>query len=120
MGNDFSNNTPIYLQIADSIKVKIISGEYPPGERLPSVRDLAVALKANPNTVQRALGELESEGLIFTERTNGKFITDNAALINSCKSEYAQSLALQYLNSMKKIGFDKNRALDKLKDTGGN
>ena len=120
MGFDFNNNTPIYFQIAEILKIKIISGELAPGERLPSVRDLSVDLKANPNTVQRALGDLESEGLIFTERTNGKFITGDTALIDGYKSKYADSLARQYMESMQKIGFDKNGAIERLQNTGGN
>lgn len=117
MGFDFDNNTPIYLQISNMLKIKIISGEYMPGQRLPSVRDLALSLKANPNTVQRALGELENDGLIFTERTNGKFVTENISHIARHKTKYADSLAQEYLRNMQKIGFDKIQALGLL---GGN
>ena len=77
----FDNNIPIYIQIVEKLKIQIISGEYAPGERLLSVRDLATSLKVNPNTLQRALQELEDAGLIFTERTNGKFVTSDKALI---------------------------------------
>ena len=120
MGFDFDNNMPIYLQISDILKVKIISGEYMPGQRLPSVRDLALALKANPNTVQRALANLENDGLIFTERTNGKFVTENIADIAEQKNKYADSLAREYLSNMKKIGFDEQYARHHLENTGGN
>lgn len=120
MGFDFDNNIPIYLQIAKILKIKIISGDISPGERLPSVRDLAVELKANPNTVQRALADLENEKLIFTERTNGKFVTDNKALILKHKTAYASSLTEEYLNSMNKIGFSKEDAVNYIKSMGGN
>ena len=102
------------------LKIEIISGEIVPGERLLSVRDLAIKLKANPNTVQRALGELESEGLIFTERTNGKYVTNDTALILNCKSDYAQCLAKTYLDNMAKIGFSKTEATNQIKNFGGN
>lgn len=115
MAFDFDNNMPIYLQISKMIEVQIISGELSPGERLPSVRDLALTLKANPNTVQRALADLESDGLIFTERTNGKFITEDTALITAHKTKYADSLAREYLESMAKIGFDNKQAKEYLK-----
>ncbi|MBO4693202.1 MAG: GntR family transcriptional regulator [Clostridia bacterium] len=112
MGFDFNNNTPIYIQIAELIKVKIVSGNYQPGERLPSVRDLAVELKANPNTVQRALSDLENTGLILTERTNGKFVTTDVAEIQNQKALYARMLAEDYLNRMDLVGFNKVEAAE--------
>lgn len=115
MAFDFSANTPIYYQIAQLIEIGIISGEYSPGERLPSVRDLALKLKVNPNTVQRSLTDLEDEGLIFTERTNGKFVTTDSSLINSRREKYASALAREYLESMRKIGFDSTDAIKHLK-----
>ena len=116
MGFSFDNNTPIYIQIAKIIEIKIISGEYKPGERLPSVRDMALALKANPNTVQRAFGDLEEASLIYTERTNGKFVTTNAALIKNHKAKYAKMLARDYLEQINKIGLDKSDAAELLND----
>ena len=106
----FDNNVPIYMQISKIIEIRIISGKYSPGERLPSVRDLAFILKANPNTVQRALVDLESTGLIYTERTNGKFVTTNSTLINNHKLQYAKTLAKDYLNDMETIGFNGDEA----------
>lgn len=119
MEYSFNNTTPIYSQISQILKIKIISGEYQPGERLPSVRDLAFMLKANPNTVQRALAELETDGLIYTERTNGKFVTDNVSLILKYKSEYANSLTRGYFESMQKIGFNKADVINHLKNAEG-
>ena len=114
---EFYNNVPIYMQIAKAIKVKIISGEYEPGERLKSVRDLSVALKANPNTVQRALADLEAQKLIYTERTNGKFVTTNTARIQSQKAKYAEALARDYLNQINKIGLSGREAVELIKNT---
>ena len=120
MGFDFDNNMPIYMQIARIIEVKIISGEYTPGERLPSVRELAFSLKANPNTVQRALGDLENAKLIYTERTNGKFVTSDAALIKNHKAQYARMLAQDYLTTIQKIGLNKQDAAELLDSTNKN
>ncbi len=119
MSFDFDNNAPIYLQLVEQIKINIISGTLRCGERLPSVRDLALSNKVNPNTMQKALLELEAEGLIFTERTNGKFVTTNQQLIDNFKKEYADSLADKFFSAMENIGFTKKEALEYLKEYGG-
>ena len=79
---EFESNRPIYLQIVDEIKSRIVSGSYEPGEKLPSVRDFAAELSVNPNTMQRALAQLESEGLIYTERTSGRFVSKDVVIID--------------------------------------
>lgn len=119
MNLTFDNNIPIYIQIVEQLKIQIISGGFAAGERIPSVRDLAIKLKVNPNTLQRALLELEEMGLIFTERTNGKFVTQNEALIEKYKNEYASFLAEKYLSNMKEIGFDTETSLKYLETKGG-
>ena len=81
MSYDFNNDLPIYLQIIERIKMQIIKSEFKPLDKLPSVRELSCIYEVNPNTVQKALFELESMGLIFTERTNGKFVTEDLSLI---------------------------------------
>jgi len=103
---EFSNNLPIYLQIVEHIKMMIISGKIAPGERLPSVRDIAAEAKVNPNTVMKALADLEDIKLIYTERTNGKYVTQDAALIEKEKRAYAEKLTEEYLNGMNKLGFE--------------
>ena len=113
------NTAPIYLQIAEKIKNDIVSGELSPGMRLPSVRELALQLKVNPNTVQKALAELENAGLLFTERTNGKFVTEDAELIKSVRGEYAKAVAENFISSMEKLGISRNDAIKYLKDLGG-
>ncbi len=100
----FDNNIPIYIQLANQLKIKIISGELSVGARLPSVRELALITKVNPNTMQRALTELEAEGLIYTERTNGKFVTTDISLINECRKNYAKALSDAFLKQMQNIG----------------
>ena len=114
MQTTFERNTPIYLQIVDGIKRSIISGERKAGDRLPSVREFAAQLQVNPNTVQKALAELEDCGLIYTERTNGKFITQDGALIAKVRTEYASSLAEKYLHDMNNIGVDAKTAVELL------
>ena len=85
MDFEFDNNIPIYVQLVEQIKIYIISGKIKPGERVLSVRDLALEFKVNPNTVQKALVELENLKLIYTERTNGRFVTDDQNLIDIYK-----------------------------------
>ena len=119
MNFEFDNNTPIYIQLVEQLKICIISGYFKLGERLPSVRDLALKIKVNPNTVQKALGELEELKLIYTERTNGKFVTENKSLIDKYKNEYAKELSKKYLYNMQKIGFNEFETIKYLKEIGG-
>lgn len=116
---EFDNNIPIYIQLVEQLKIYIISGKLKPGDRLPSVRDLALQTKVNPNTMQKALVELESLKLVYTERTNGKFVTTNQELIDKLKYEYAYELSKKYFFNMKEIGLDKNDTLKYLEDLGG-
>ena len=116
---EFDNNIPIYIQLVEKLKTYIISGKFKSGERLPSVRELALQTKVNPNTMQKALSELENSGLIFTERTNGKFVTQNQKLIEQFKNEYAKELTDKYFSSMNDIGFEKQSTINYLKETGG-
>lgn len=111
MNVEFDNTTPIYMQIVEKIKIEIISNQLKPGERLLSVRDYALKMKVNPNTMQKALAELEEKKLIFTERTNGKFVTTNQDLINQYKLEYAKNLSTSYLSNMKNINFDEEKII---------
>ena len=103
----FENNIPIYIQLLEYLKIYLISGVFKAGERLPSVRDLATTFKVNPNTMQKALTELEEMNLIYTERTNGKYVTQDEKLIEKLKDEYAVTLAKSYFQGMKKIGLGK-------------
>lgn len=112
---EFDNNIPIYIQLVNQLKIYIISGKIKPGDRLPSVRELALQTKVNPNTMQKALVELEELKLIYTERTNGKFVTTDEKLIHKLKCQYADDLSKKYFSSMQSIGFDKKEALNYLK-----
>ena len=115
----FDNQRPIYLQLVEKIRVEIISGKLKLGERIPSVRELAIIARVNPNTMQKALMELEEEGLVYTERTNGKFVTNNEKLIEKIKKELAEEKVNDYLNDMKNIGIEYKEALKYLQELGG-
>ena len=114
----FDNERPIYIQLVEQFKIYIISGKINPGDRIPSVRDMAISLKINPNTLQRALIELEEMGLIYTERTNGKFITDNIEFINEKRKEYARDKVMKFFDDMEELGFDKSKAILYMKEVG--
>ena len=116
----FDNDRPIYIQLVEKLRIEIISDKLKPGERIPSVRELALTTKVNPNTMQKALVELENEGLIYTERTNGKFVTDNKQLIEKIKKELAKEKVNNYLNDMKNIGINYEEAVKYLQELGGN
>ena len=103
----FDNNIPIYIQLLEYLKIYLISGVFKSGDKLPSVRDFATTFKVNPNTMQKALMELESMKLIYTERTNGKFVTKDEDLIKKLRDEYAMTLAKSYFEGMKRIGLGK-------------
>jgi len=111
----FNNSVPIYLQIVSEIKKQIVSGKLIPGERIPSVRELALTYKVNPNTMQKALIELEENGLIKTERTNGKFVTEDENIINKIKNDYADNLTQNYLSEMFSLGITKQEIKERIK-----
>ena len=116
----FDNERPIYVQLVEKIRLEIISGKLKPGERILSVRELAITARVNPNTMQKALAELEDEGLIYTQRTNGKFVTENKELIEKIKKELAEEKVNNYLKDMKNIGITYQEALKYLQELGGN
>lgn len=115
----FDDNTPIYIQLVEQLKIHIISGRLNAGDKLPSVRELALQIKVNPNTVQKAMVELEGMDLIYTERTNGKFVTTNQKLIDKYRMKYALEISNNYLDNMKSLGFTINDAINYLEDIGG-
>lgn len=101
------NDRPIYLQLLQQLIVKIVSGEYKPGDRILAVRELAAEAAVNPNTMQRALAELESIGLVVTQRTAGRTITTDVQLIDSRRKALAISQGEVFLQAMKKLGYSK-------------
>ena len=116
---EFENNIPIYIQLVEQLKIDIISGKLKPGDRLTSVREFALNLKVNPNTMQKALQELEDLKLIYTERTNGKYVTDDEELISIFKKKHALELSNKYFLGMENIGFNRDDVIEYLKSLGG-
>ncbi len=95
---------PIYLQIIERVQMDIVTGQYQPGDKLPSVRDLAQEAAVNPNTMQKALSELERSGLIYSQRTSGRFITEDKELIHQMKKELAAAEVSAFVAHMKQLG----------------
>ena len=107
----FSNDAPIYTQLIQQIKVCIVAGVFPPGERLPSVRDLATEAGVNPNTMQRALAELERDGLVYSQRTAGRFVTEDKTMIQQAKRSLAERHIQVFLEAMSHLGFQREEIL---------
>ncbi|MGI6557099.1 MAG: GntR family transcriptional regulator [Pseudoramibacter sp.] len=103
---------PIYLQLIRQIERAILSGEYAPGEKLPPVRELAADASVNPNTMQRALGQLEQVGLVHAKRTLGRFVTEDAALIASLKQKMARGMIEDFLRRMQEMGVSAEEAAE--------
>ncbi|MBD9241970.1 MAG: GntR family transcriptional regulator [Ruminococcaceae bacterium] len=110
MAEQFDSGRPIYAQLVERLKAKILAGSYPPGGHLDSVRDLAAAAGVNPNTMQRALAQLETEGLVRTERTAGRYVTEDTALIEELRAATAREIAAEFLARMRGIGYDPAQA----------
>ena len=105
MSWEFQDHLPNYAQLMDTLKRRIITGRYLPGEKLPSVRELAAEAGINPNTVQRAFSELEREGLIYTQRATGKYVTENADEIKSARQALAKTQVAEFLSNMQSLGY---------------
>ena len=103
----FDNNIPIYIQISNIIKLQIVTKQLQSGDKLPTVRDLAETAGVNPNTVQRALSDLEAEGFVYSVRTTGRFVTDNVELIQKTRVELAQQELDSFVTNMLNLGFEK-------------
>ena len=108
----FSNDAPIYTQLIQQVKVGIVTGAFPPGERLPSVRDMATEAGVNPNTMQRALAELERDGLVYSQRTAGRFVTEDNTMINTAKRSLAERHVKTFLEAMLRLGFHRDEIID--------
>lgn len=111
-----TTDRPIYIQLMEVLKFKIISGAYKPGDKLPSVRDLAAEASVNPNTMQKALSELERENLIYTNRTSGKFISEDEAMLYKLKQDIAREEIQKFFTNMSKLGFSKKETIQILEE----
>ena len=113
------SDRPIYAQLVERLKTEIVSGVYPPGRRLPSVRELAATASVNPNTMQKAFAELERTGLIITMRTSGRVVTEDTAMINETRRELAEEQISQFLTQMNNLGFDRGEIIPMLSEHKG-
>ena len=107
----FRNDQPIYSQLIQRLTEAIVSGVYAPGEKLPSVRELALEAGVNPNTVQRSLTELEREGLVFSQRTAGRFVTGDVSMIENAKLRLADQCVENFLSEMAKLGCGRDEVI---------
>ena len=105
MAWNMDSDRPIYAQLVERIQMQIVSGYYPPGGKLPTVRDLSAEAAVNPNTMQKAFAELERSGLIVTQRTNGRSVTEDVELIENIRNEMARSHVSVFVSRMKDLGF---------------
>lgn len=101
----FDNDRPIYAQLLEIIQMQIVSGQYAPGEKLPSVRELAATANVNPNTMQKAFAALEQSGLITTQRASGRTVTEDITMIKAVQNDLAGSHITQFIQKMKELGF---------------
>ena len=114
MAWDLDADRPIYAQLVERIQMQIVSGYYPPGGRLPSVRDLAAVAAVNPNTMQKAFAELERSGLIVTQRTNGRTVTEDEELIKNIRSSLAKEQVRNFFEKMKELGYTEHEVVELL------
>ena len=111
MAWNLDSDRPIYAQLLERIQLQIVSGTYGPGDKLPSVRELAAEASVNPNTMQKAFAELERSGLIVTKRTSGRSATEDKDMITQIRTQLAKEEALSFIEKMKELGFEKNDIL---------
>lgn len=110
----FHNNAPIYIQIMEEIKLRIAKGVLKPGDKVPPVRDLAMNAGVNPNTMQKALSELEREGVLYSERTAGRFVSELSDGEHKMKEDISLKLLDTYVKGMTDLGFDKREIISEL------
>ncbi len=114
---NFDGNAPIYTQLVDQIKLGIVSGEWIPGQRVPAVRELAVEAGVNPNTMQRALQELERQGLMFSQRTSGRFVTEDTEMIEDAKRVLANRHISAFIQQMQALGYTRQEIVALLEES---
>lgn len=117
MAWQFVHDRPIYTQLLDQILMHIISGNYPTGSKLPSVRDLAAEAAVNPNTMQKALSELERSGLIYSQRTSGRYVTEDGEMIKKLKEDIAKEKIKELFQAMEQLGIQAEEAKKLIEET---
>lgn len=117
MAWNLDSDRPIYAQLVERIQMQIVSGYYPPGGKLPSVRELAAVAAVNPNTMQKAFAELERSGLIITQRTNGRTVTEDEKMISDIRRGLAEEHVEAFFAKMKELGYTKQEIVDLIEKT---
>ena len=112
MDFELQSSRPIWQQLAEQLGRRIVTGVYPPGSRFPTVRELAAEAGVNPNTMQRALGQLESEGLVITNRTAGRTVTEDVGVLDAMRKRLAAELTEKYFSDMKELGYSRAQAAE--------
>ena len=115
---NFQNERPIYLQIVEQMEMEIMSGYYPKGSKLPTVRELAMQYKVNPNTMQKAFVELEQRGLVFAKRTSGRYVSENESVIENVKQQAAKAKTQEYIRYVRQVGLEEEDILRLFKECG--
>lgn len=116
MAWNFNDSAPIYLQIVNTLRGNIASGVYPPGSRLPSVRDLALEAGVNPNTMQRALAELERSGLVNSQRTAGRFITEDGSALLALRKSMSEEILTDFIARLRGLGLSGEQILEAVRE----
>ncbi|MBO5337533.1 MAG: GntR family transcriptional regulator [Lachnospiraceae bacterium] len=119
MAWELDSDRPIYIQLVERIQKMIISGYYPPGGRLPSVREMAAEAAVNPNTMQKAFAELERSGLIITQRTNGRNVTEDVTLIDGIRKSLADEHMELFFEGMKELGYTRKMVIELIENYEG-
>lgn len=112
---EIKSDRPVYLQLMEKIQFDVVSGIYKAGGSIPSVRELAANAGVNPNTMQKALSELEKKGLLHAKATSGRFVTSDAELIQTIREDIARNKAISYLENVKNLGYSVDEAVELLK-----
>ncbi|MFS0880903.1 GntR family transcriptional regulator [Metabacillus niabensis] len=115
MSDEFQSSKPIYMQIADKIIIDIVRGKQKFGDKMPSVREMAVQMGVNPNTVQRTYSELERMGIVVTRRGQGTFVVENEQLLNEIKGSLQTEIIKTFVEKMSEMGVTKDQMLACLK-----
>lgn len=119
MAWNLDSDRPIYTQILEEIQLRVVTGQYKPGTKIPSVRELAAQAGVNPNTMQKALAELEREGLVMAQRTSGRVVTEDMEMIKETRNKIALEQINDFVNKMLKLGFQKEEIITLIRQAQG-
>lgn len=119
MAWNLDSDRPIYTQILEEIQLRVITGQYKPGTKIPSVRELAAEAGVNPNTMQKALVELERDGLVMAQRTSGRVVTEDMKMIEETRNKIARDQINDFIDKMLKLGFQKEEIITLIRQTKG-